>query len=115
MTNSLFSRSPAAERMRLHRERRRRGLRCVMIELREAEVDALISGGLLEQETRNDRNAVLQGAVSSFQPNIGTGTVTRNSATDRLTIKDLRNDALSVCELRVGVSNKAIGHCGRRQ
>ena len=31
-----------------------------MIELRETEVDALIRGGLLEQETRNDRNAVLK-------------------------------------------------------
>ena len=60
MINSLSSRSPAAARMRLHRERRRRGLRCLMIELRETEVDALIRGGLLEHETRNDRNAVLK-------------------------------------------------------
>ena len=58
MTNS--ARTPAAERMRLHRERRRRGLRCLTIELHETEVDALIRGGLLEQETRNDRNAVLK-------------------------------------------------------
>jgi hypothetical protein len=58
MTNN--ARSPAAARMRLHRERRRRGLRCLMIELRETDVDALICGGLLEHETRNDRNAVLK-------------------------------------------------------
>ena len=56
MTNN--ARTQAAARMRLHRERRRRGLRCLMIELRETEVDALICGGLLEHETRNDRNAV---------------------------------------------------------
>ena len=56
MTNN--ARTPAAERMRLHRERRRHGLRCLMIELRETDVDALICGGLLEHETRNDRNAV---------------------------------------------------------
>jgi hypothetical protein len=31
-----------------------------MIELRETDVDALIRGGLLEHETRNDRNAVLK-------------------------------------------------------
>jgi len=31
-----------------------------MIELRETDVDALICGGLLEYETRNDRNAVLK-------------------------------------------------------
>jgi hypothetical protein len=58
MTNN--ARTPAAERMRLHRARRRRGLHCLMIELRETDVDALIRGGLLEHETRNDRNAVLK-------------------------------------------------------
>jgi hypothetical protein len=58
------ARTPAAERMRLHRERRRRGLRCLMIQLRETEVDALIRGGLLEQETRDDRNAVLKALYS---------------------------------------------------
>ena len=31
-----------------------------MIELRETDLDALIRGGLLEQETRDDRNAVLK-------------------------------------------------------
>jgi hypothetical protein len=42
MTNS--ARTPAAERMQLHRERRRRGLGCFMIELRETGVGALIRG-----------------------------------------------------------------------
>jgi hypothetical protein len=51
--------SPAAERMRLHRERRRNGVRCLMIELRETEIDGLIHKGLLKTETRNDVNAVL--------------------------------------------------------
>ena len=64
MTNS--ARSPAAARMRLHRQRRRRGLRCLMVELRETEVDALIRGGLLEQETRNDKNAVLKALYGHF-------------------------------------------------
>ena len=64
MTNN--ARTPAAERMRLHRERRRRGLRCLTIELRETEVDALIRGGFLEHETRNDRNAVLKALYSHF-------------------------------------------------
>ena len=66
MTNSLSSRSSAAERMRLHRERRRRELRCLMIELRETEIDALIRGGLLEHETRNDRNAVRKALYRHF-------------------------------------------------
>ena len=51
--------SPAAERMRLHRERRWDGLRCLIIELRETEIDALIRRGLLSSETRNDPGAVV--------------------------------------------------------
>ena len=47
------STSRAAERMRLHRERRRNKLRCLTIELREREIDALIKMGLLKPETRN--------------------------------------------------------------
>jgi hypothetical protein len=52
--------TPAAERMRLHRERRRQGLRCLTIQLRETEVDALIHKGMLNSEMRNDVNAVLE-------------------------------------------------------
>jgi hypothetical protein len=43
----------AAERMRRHRQRKKDGLRCLTIELREREVDALIRKGLLKPETRN--------------------------------------------------------------
>jgi hypothetical protein len=57
-TTEPVTRSAAAERMRLHRERRRKGLRCLLIELRETEVDALIRKGLLKSETRNNSRAV---------------------------------------------------------
>jgi hypothetical protein len=40
--------------MRHHRERRRQGLRCLMIELSKAEIDALIREGLLPAEMRNE-------------------------------------------------------------
>ena len=43
--------SAVAERMRRHRQRRRHGLRCFMIELRETEIDALIRNGLLAAES----------------------------------------------------------------
>ena len=65
------ARSPAAERMRLYRERRRRGLRCLMVELHETDVDALIRGGLLEQGTRNDRDAVLKALYGHFSRTLG--------------------------------------------
>jgi hypothetical protein len=50
--------SAAAERMRAHRERRRQGLRCLIVELRETEIDALIREGLLKSETRNNPTAL---------------------------------------------------------
>jgi hypothetical protein len=50
--------SGAAVRMRRHRERRRDGLRCVTIELRETEISALIREGLLKEDAREDLRAV---------------------------------------------------------
>jgi hypothetical protein len=50
--------SPAAERMRRHRERRRDGLRCLIIELRDTEIDELVRRGLLKSEMRNDIEAI---------------------------------------------------------
>jgi hypothetical protein len=50
--------SPAALRMRLHRDRRRKGLRCVTIELRKTEIEALVRGGLLQHDRRHDRVSV---------------------------------------------------------
>ena len=50
--------SPAAERMRRYRERRRRGLACIRVQLRRSEVDALIACKLLEPTKREDRRAL---------------------------------------------------------
>jgi hypothetical protein len=57
--------TPVAERMRRYRKRRRRGMRCVRVEVNLAEVEALIRKGYLNDETRNDRYA-LTFAVGSF-------------------------------------------------
>jgi hypothetical protein len=51
--------SAAAARMRRCRERRREGMRCLTIELRETEIDALIRRGLLKPETRNIRRDIV--------------------------------------------------------
>jgi hypothetical protein len=51
--------SAAALRMRRHRERRKDGLRCMTIELREMEVDAMVRKGLLKEDARNNRGAVM--------------------------------------------------------
>jgi len=51
-------RSTAAERMRAHRQRRRDGLRCLTIELRETEIDALARNGFLKADARKDAYSV---------------------------------------------------------
>jgi hypothetical protein len=58
-SSERLSGSLAAERMRRHRQRRRDGVRCLVIELRETEIDALISKGLLKPEMRNDTSAII--------------------------------------------------------
>jgi hypothetical protein len=48
----------SAKRMRLYRERRAEGLRCVPLEVRDREVDALIACGLLSPDQAKDREAI---------------------------------------------------------
>ena len=59
--------SPAAERMRLHRERRRQGFRCLMIELHVTEIEALVAKGLLNSETRHDPGAVCEALYAHLE------------------------------------------------
>jgi len=56
----IINRSPAAERMRQHRERKKSGMRCVILELRATEVDALIRKGFLKVDARNDTSAIIE-------------------------------------------------------
>jgi hypothetical protein len=55
-----------AERMRLYRNRRRKKLRCVTIELRETEIEALIRKGILAREMRNDTIAIREALYAYF-------------------------------------------------
>jgi hypothetical protein len=71
-------RSAAAERMRAHRQRRRDGLRCLTIELRETEVDALIRRGMLKADARNDPYAVRDALYAYLAHTLGRIAVTRN-------------------------------------
>src|ERR1700722_14616504 len=49
---------PAAERMRVTRQRRRDGLRIIPFEIRDDEIEGLVTHGLLDPVARNDRNAI---------------------------------------------------------
>ena len=55
----------AAERMRLHRRRRRRGMRSFSILLHVTEIEALIRKGFLVPQSRSDPDAI-RAAVHDF-------------------------------------------------
>jgi DNA-binding GntR family transcriptional regulator len=63
--------SPAAQRMRHHRERRRLGLRCVTVQVFEKELDTLIHRGLLEANARNDPYAVREALHKHLSRTLG--------------------------------------------
>ena len=65
-TAAPTTRSAAAERMRRHRERRRDGLCCLTIELRETEIEVLVQKGLLNIDARNDARAVRKALYQFF-------------------------------------------------
>jgi len=52
------SSSPAAERMRLYRKRRRQGMRYVPVPLDVADIDGLIRIRLLKEDQRQDIDAL---------------------------------------------------------
>jgi hypothetical protein len=65
------ARSAAAERMRRHRDRQRKGLRCLTIEIRETEIDALVRQGRLQDTRRDDTDAVLHALYAFFERTLG--------------------------------------------
>jgi hypothetical protein len=58
MTEIDAIREATARRVRLHRERRRHGLRCLLIQIRDREIDALVRHDLLDSEKRDDITAI---------------------------------------------------------
>ena len=70
-TAAPAARSPAAERMRRHRERRRDGLRCLTIELRETEINALARNGFLKADARNDPYAIEMALYEFLERTLG--------------------------------------------
>jgi hypothetical protein len=56
-------RSAAAERMRRHRERRRRDFRCFRVDLHATEIDELIRRELLAAEARKSHRAIVEPSI----------------------------------------------------
>ena len=71
--------SASTRRMRLHRARRRQGLRCLTIPLSEAQIETLIHKGLLPRGERADRKAILRALYSYLDDSL----VPRNAWTPR--------------------------------
>ena len=55
---SLANRSPGSIRMKRMRERRQRGFRCYLLEVSEADIDALVACGFLDRLRRHEPGAV---------------------------------------------------------
>ena len=78
-------------------------MRCLTIELREAEIVALIRRGLLKAETCNSRHDIMLALYAFLDRTLGRAmedTVTRNSRHKRMTIEALWNDHLDLRELQ---------------
>jgi hypothetical protein len=65
MNERLPAPSPAAERMRRYRKRRRERRHCLMIEMPDEQINALIHIKALKAEMRNDASAIVA-ALHSF-------------------------------------------------
>ena len=59
--------------MRLQRARRSAGLRCLTLEIRDAEIAALIRKGLLRPDSRQDNAAVRNAFYSLLDRHLGGG------------------------------------------
>jgi hypothetical protein len=56
--NTARQLTPAAERMRVTRLRRRDGMRVIPFEIRDSEIEGLVKRGLLDPVARNERSAI---------------------------------------------------------
>ena len=57
--------------MRRHRERRRDGLRCVVVEIRNTEIDSLIRKGMLKADARNNQDAIRDALYALLEAQLG--------------------------------------------
>ena len=73
MTAMLQPATPTTIRMRLHRAHRSAGLRCLMLEVRETEIAALIRKGLLRADSQNDDRAVRDAFYSLLDRSLSNG------------------------------------------
>ena len=74
VVNTKIARTRGAERMRRCRRRRRDGLRCYRLELRDSEIKALVRRGLLLASEQADTNAITKAMYAFFDRTLGRST-----------------------------------------
>jgi hypothetical protein len=62
--------SKSAERMRIHRQRLKRGLKCVTVELRTSEIKELIRRGLITEATATSTEAIRKALYAFLDRNL---------------------------------------------
>jgi hypothetical protein len=83
MTTTLSGAPSSTERSRRHRQRRRRGTRCITVAVNELELSALIFNGYLPEEDRNDAQAIkaaVEGVISDIAFDLQQGMSTRSGS-----------------------------------
>jgi len=73
MSPAVTAASPTMSRMRLHRARKLAGLRCLTLEVREAEIAALIRKGLLRNDSQYDGKAIRTALYALLDHHLGDG------------------------------------------
>jgi hypothetical protein len=71
VANIKIARTRAAERMRRCRQRRRDGLRCYRLELRNDEIEALVRLRLLSASEQTNRVAVIKAMYAFLDRTLG--------------------------------------------
>ena len=74
VASTKIARTHGAERMRRCRQRRRDGLRCYRLELRDSEIKDLVRRGLLLASEQANPNAVTKAMYPFFDRTLGRST-----------------------------------------
>jgi hypothetical protein len=69
MTSNPAERASSTERSRRHRARRRQGTRCILVDVNQGELDALVVGGYLPEHERGN-GAALKKAIEAVLSDI---------------------------------------------
>ena len=67
------STATSAHRMQLHRQRRKSGLLCLTVEIRETEIAALVRKGMLHPDKRHDARSLRDALYGFLDRHLGGG------------------------------------------